>query len=101
MKSLHTKTVVVAAITLSFIFELAATAQVIKLGDGPQLDLSEPETETEYRVSTEGDELNVETYEREEPRTEIQLFDDDGSPGIDVRRTQPEPEKKLDLSLPI
>ncbi|MEO0852211.1 MAG: hypothetical protein AAFY15_01730 [Cyanobacteria bacterium J06648_11] len=76
-------------------------SQTIKLGDGFEFDLSEPKKETEYRVSTEDGKLDFEVYEREEPRTEIQLFNEDGSPGIDIRRTQREPEKRFDFSVPL
>ncbi|MEO1132719.1 MAG: hypothetical protein AAFX40_08445 [Cyanobacteria bacterium J06639_1] len=104
MNSLQKKILRTGAIALAFGsigFSSTALAQAIQLGDAIEFDLSEPEIEREYRINTEGDELDVEVYEREEPRTEIQLFDDGGSPGIDVRRTQPEPEKRLDFSLPI
>ncbi|MEM9568927.1 MAG: hypothetical protein AAF974_11530 [Cyanobacteria bacterium P01_E01_bin.34] len=89
------------ALVLSPIVAFPAFTQTIRLGEGIEFDLSEPEKETEYRVSTEDGKLDFEVYEREEPRTEIQLLNEDGSPGFGIRRTQREPEKKLDFSVPL
>lgn len=101
MTILRVTTSLVGALLMSLLLALPAFAQTIKFGEGIEFDLSEPEKETEYRVSTEDGKLDFEVYEREEPRTEIQLLNEDGSPGFNVRRTQAEPERKLDLSVPI
>jgi hypothetical protein len=77
---------------------LPASAQAIRLGDGFEVDLNTPRgREVQPRISSDGDRVNVEIYERPEPQTEIRI--DEGQ--VEIRRTEQEPRQRLDLSVPV
>ncbi|MEA5509878.1 hypothetical protein VB715_08890 [Crocosphaera sp. UHCC 0190] len=76
-------------------------AQIIELGDGVRVDLSnDRHRRTNVRVIEDNGRLNVGIEEQRRPQTRVRLFGGDGSPAIDVRQEQPEPEERVRLSLP-
>ncbi len=81
-----------------------ANAQKIQFGDNFGIDLSNRNnrrTETNFRVSTEGNRLNLGVDEQRKPETRIRLDYKNGSPQVDIRRVQPPPEPRLRLSVPL
>jgi hypothetical protein len=86
-----------SALGLVLVGALPASAQAIRLGDDLEVDLTTPrEREVQPRVTSDGDRVNVEVYERPAPQTEIRV--DQGQ--FEIRRTEQEPQQRLNLSIP-
>jgi hypothetical protein len=74
-----------------------ALAQAIRLGNDIQIDLNRQKSELRPRISSDGDRVNVEIYEQPQPETRVRITND----GFDVREVQPQPEQRLELSVPL
>jgi hypothetical protein len=74
-----------------------AFAQAIRLGNDLEVDLTTPrEREVQPQVSSDGEQVNVEVYERPAPQTEIRVEGEE----FEIRRTEQEPQQRLRLSIP-
>ncbi|WP_416674290.1 hypothetical protein [Egbenema bharatensis] len=98
------KTVLKRGVLSLFVFGLAltgavpASAQAIRLGDGFEVDLTTPRRrEVQPRISSDGDRVNVEIYERPEPQTEIRINENQ----VEIQRREQPPRQRLDLSIPV
>lgn len=74
-----------------------AFAQAIQLGDGIQINLGRQRSELRPRISSDGDRVNVEIYEQPKPETRVRISNE----GLDVREVQPQPEQRIELSVPL
>lgn len=88
---------VVITASVALLSTIPASAQAIRLGNDLELDLTTPrEREVQPRVSSDGDRVNVEVYERPAPQTEIRVEGEE----FEIRRTEQEPQQRLRLSIP-
>lgn len=87
----------IATLGLVVLGAMPALAQAIQLGDDIRIDLDRDRPDIQPRISSDGDRLDVEIYEEPRPATEIRIDDD----GFAIEQTEPEPEQRLDLSVPL
>lgn len=81
----------------AIVISTPSSALEIEVGES-DLDLSgEEATEVQPQVSTDGENVNFEVYERPEPETEIIIRDG----LINVEREQEPSEQIIDLSVPV
>lgn len=91
---------VISAIAgLAIVLATPSSALEIDLG-GSQVDLSEDseeDSELQPRISTDGEQIEVEVYEQPEPETEVRI--EDG--GITIEEEQEPAQELIDLSVPV
>jgi hypothetical protein len=86
------------AFSLALTGAVPASAQAIRLGDSFEVDLTTPrQREVQPRISSDGDRVNVEIYERPEPQTEIRI--NEGQ--VEIQRREQPLRQRLDLSVPV
>ncbi|MBW4458902.1 MAG: hypothetical protein KME47_01455 [Nodosilinea sp. WJT8-NPBG4] len=76
----------------------AAIAQIVELSDQVEFDFGgDRDPELRPRLSTDGNQLNIQFEEQPQPETRFR-FDDDR---IELRQEQPAPRERLNLTVPI
>jgi len=106
--ALATSILTASAVGGALLAPIAANAQAIRLGSpngfgfGVRNDnYYNAPRRTNFRVNTRDGRLNLEIERQREPQTQINLFNDNGRPGIDIRQVQPEPDQRFQLSAPL
>ena len=97
MKSLLKIGFLGAALIGSTVGTTPALAQAIQLGDGIQINSGRQGSELRPRITSNGDRVNVGVYEQPKPETRIRISNE----GVDIREAQPQPEQRLELSVPL
>lgn len=76
----------------------SAMAQIFEIGDQVEFDLRDNrDSELRPRLSTDGNQLNIQLEEQPQPETRFR-FDGDR---IELRQEQPAPRERLNLTVPI
>ena len=86
----------VAIAALSFVPASPTPALEIDLG-GSEIDLDDDDSDIRPRVSTDGDQLDVEVYEDPDPETRIDIGDD----GVTIEQEERRDRELIELSVPV
>ena len=62
-----------------------------------EIDLNDDDSEIRPRISTDGDQLDIQVYEKPEPETRIEFRED----GFLIEQEQKPPQELFELSIPV
>jgi septum formation topological specificity factor MinE len=99
MNIFHKIAVISLAIPASLAVFPPSEAQALEfqINDTLQIDLDRDRTEIQPRLSTDGEQLNLELYEQPQPETQVEINEN----SVEIEQEQDPAVERLDLSIPI